>query len=201
MSLPGLPALPPALQRAIDGLNAATAALVVLDQFFPGPQPVWGIFDQAGNNVLVADTVVSFDFRNDWKISDYPQEDGAFGSYNKVATPFDIRIRFSVGGSADDRAQFLTDAQAVADSIDLYSVVTPEATYLNCNVAHIDYHREQHDAANRIVLDVWLNEIRQGSSETGMSVGNVKIPSSSDPESAGQVQAVNPSDNDVSAIT
>ena len=59
-----------------------------------GPQ--WGIWDQNGQPLLVADSVSDIEYAHDYHISDYPQEQGAFESYNKVQMPFQAKIGFFV---------------------------------------------------------------------------------------------------------
>jgi Dit-like tail protein len=173
--------------------NALANGLGISNPFgSPASGPVWGVFDQDGTEILVAESILSFDYRNDWNVSNYPQEKGAFASYNKVNNPYDVRLRISQGGTEDQRTAFLAAAQTVADSLDLYDVVTPEATYSNCNIVHIDYHREQHEGATRIALDVWFQEIRQVSADVGMAEDNTQSINSPDAIIAGQVQALVP---------
>src|SRR5574337_124086 len=82
----------PALLRNVSNIGmAVTGALAVVAKYgslsnFLAPK--WGIF-RADNltPVVIADSVVSVDYRNESRISDFPVELGSFGSYNKVATP------------------------------------------------------------------------------------------------------------------
>ena len=58
----------------------------------PSPlAPQWGIYLD-GEPVVDADSVVTFDYRQEWTVSDYPLEQGAFQSYDKVQTPFDVAV-------------------------------------------------------------------------------------------------------------
>ena len=52
----------------------------------------WGIFDQSGDPVITADTIVEVGYRREYRISDFPVEEGSFASYNKVQTPYDVRV-------------------------------------------------------------------------------------------------------------
>ena len=77
----------------------------------PGPQ--WGIFDQSLQPVIVGDSCLLVDYRKEFRISDYPIEQGDFASYNKVETPYDFKMTFTKGGSSSDRQTFLTAVAGV----------------------------------------------------------------------------------------
>ncbi len=87
-------------------------------------RPPWGLYKD-GVQVVIADNVVSFDFRRDWAISDYPIEQGSFETYNKVETPFGVRLRFSAGGDVVTRQQLIDSLNAAGESLDLLDAVTP----------------------------------------------------------------------------
>jgi hypothetical protein len=123
------------------------------------PAPQWGIYLN-GAPVVVADNVVSFDYREQWKIANFPLEEGAFESYNKVATPFDVRLRFSTGGNDADRQAMIQSIAAAIASTDLYDAVTPEATYQNVNIVHQDYRRTASNGAGLLVIDVYCEQVR-----------------------------------------
>ncbi|MDE2467647.1 MAG: hypothetical protein KGL35_02605, partial [Bradyrhizobium sp.] len=78
--LPGMPALlvPPSINALNSAIN--TAALLQADghiqqSLFSAPK--WGLYLK-GVPVLTADSVSSVEFRNESRISNYPQENGAF---------------------------------------------------------------------------------------------------------------------------
>ena len=166
--------------------------------------PSWGIFNQGGSAVVVADSVSGVEYRQDWQVSDYPQENGGFQSYDKVATPFDARVSFVSGGSLANRQQLLKSVSNIAGDLNLYDVVTPEATYLSCNVVHYEYRRTD-GKAGLIEVRVHLLQIRvtgQGSlsamQQSGASgtatptVQNAADPSGNSTVNLGQVQATSP---------
>src|SRR6266446_5232352 len=103
--------------------------------------PVWGIFDQDGNTVLAADSVASVEYQDPWRISDYPQEQGAFESYNKVKSPFTVKIAFLISGDISNRSDFLETLQRAVESLDLFVVVTPEISYDSANLSFSTYRR------------------------------------------------------------
>jgi hypothetical protein len=152
-----------------------------------GPQ--WGIFLN-GESVVAADSVVSFDYKQDWTLSDFPIENGGFASYDKVQLPFDARITFSAGGSVANRQAFLDSIAAIAGTFDLYDVVTPEEVYQSVNIIHYDYRRTSNNGVGLIVVNIFMNEVRISSAS---SFSGTQTPSGANPVNSGQVQTLTPS--------
>ena len=169
--------------------------------FFGGPAsyPQWGIFNQDGSPVLAVDSTASVDYARDYRISDYPQEQGAFASYNKVQTPYQAKIGFLIGPS---RADFLNNVEAACSSLALVTVVTPEITYANANLVHYGYRRTVNNGVTLIRVDVWCEEVRiagatqLGQTSTTSSTANgpksnitsPQSPNGATPAQVGQVQ-------------
>jgi hypothetical protein len=143
---------------------------------------MWGIFDQSGNPVLTGDSVDSFSFQRDARVSTAPQEQGAFMSYNKVQEPYAPRVTYAIG---EDRTDFLDQVDAAVQSLDLYVVTTPDKAYPNANLVHYDYTRTQQQGVTLLLVSVWLNEIRQG---TGPQLTNTKSMNGASPKVTAQVQ-------------
>lgn len=181
-NVPGVPALPRDPLSA--GIAVALAVVDAVSFFFGGVGQRWGIFLD-GFSVVAADSVVSLDFKQQSYVSDYPVEDGAFETYDKVLTPFDVRLRFSAGGSEANRQALLDSIAAIADTIDLYDVVTPEVVYLNTNVVHYDYKRTSTNGVGLLVVDVWLVEVRVTATA---AFSNTKSPSAAGQVNGGTVQ-------------
>jgi hypothetical protein len=166
----GVPAIfrSPAQAIPLGIINVVADAVSVLHMFGPSQ---WGVFDKSGQPVAVADSVVGVDFRREARISDYPLEQGAFETYDKVQMPFDVRVRFAVSNSIDlpglgslglssYRRDFLSAIDTAFKSLDLYTVITPDATYPSVNIVHYDYRREAKNGATLLVVDVWMEEVR-----------------------------------------
>lgn len=166
---PNVPPLPgvPALARS-NNAQFVAAGLNIIGQLLPfslfGTK--WGIIDKNGAAVITPDSFVDFEFREERKIPNYPIEQGSFQSYNKVSVPFDLRVTVScsgntlgVGGRMSKQA-FLEAIQKLLNSLDLVSVVTPNITYNNCNLVHVDYRREARQGATLILAQLWFQEVR-----------------------------------------
>jgi hypothetical protein len=156
----------------------------------------WGIFLD-GVPVIIADSVQTFDFKTDRRISNYPVEQGGFESYNKVSLPYDVRVRYATGGSAADRANLIDSVEAIIDSLDLFDVVTPEKVYTSANPVHYDYRRTNVNGVGLLQIDIFLEEIRVTASQ---SFSNTKSPTGAAPVAGGNVLPQAPTQNQVTQI-
>lgn len=148
-----------------------------------GP-PQWGIFDQSGSPVLIPDSVADVEYERDYKISDYPQEKGAFQSYNKVQVPFRARVGFYI---AQTRESFLQTLDAKIKSLDLVTVAMPEIQYPSANLTRASYRREVRSGVSLIRVEVWCEEVRIVS---GVVPSDPQSTNGVKSQSSGQVQAV-----------
>lgn len=193
VNVPDVPGVPP-VEFAIPGGNPLPALLTsdLVTQFSAVFGPQWGIF-QDGEPVIVAESVVGYEFRADWTISDYPIEGGVFETYDKVQLPFLAKVRFASGSSTQARSSLLEQVDDAANSFELFDVVTPEFTYISASISHYDYRREAERGVGLVVVDVWLSQaIVQNTG--GLAAGNVQDPTSADPVSGGtQTQQTSPS--------
>ena len=63
-------------------------------------------------------------------------------------------------GSITSRSDFLAQVDRAATSLDLFTVVTPDATYPSVSIVRYDYHRERRNGVGIILVDVWCVEVR-----------------------------------------
>ena len=159
-SVPNLPGVPSLLRSPL-AAAAVTALSPLISSFLGTFSQVWGVFDAGGNAVVTPDTFLGIEYTNSRRIANFPVEQGSFSAYNKVNDPFVGAVRMAVGGTLADREQFLQDLQTLADSLDLYTLVTPEASYSNVNMERFDYRRETRNGAGIIVANCHFVEIRQ----------------------------------------
>lgn len=173
------------------GISDALSGLI-------GTDPVkWGVFDQQGQPVALADSILSVDYSNGSKVSNYPVENGAFASYNKVANPYDVKITMTCGGSEFLRSNFINALDDAADSIDLYNIMTPEKSYFDANIERVDWMRSQSKGAGIIIAELYLVEVRQ----TATAAFSSSIdPGAANSQSQGQIQPAIP-DIPVSVLT
>ncbi|MCS6455935.1 hypothetical protein NX868_10215 [Burkholderia thailandensis] len=192
-NVPDLPGVPPLIRAPGESLGSFALSLITTDAIglLEGLlAPVWGIFDEFGAPMAVADTALSIEYRGDSRISKYPQEQGGFADYNKVQVPYSARVQLACGGSDARRAAFLSSIEASKQSTMLFTVTTPDAHYENANVVAYDYRRTTKNGVTMIVAELYLEEVRQ---TVVAQFASTKSPTASDPISIGQVQAQPPS--------
>lgn len=211
--LPGVPQLPRSLQFPSApplGVQLGLALGALWQAVFA--QTLWGIYKAnkpkkasetadgidevtvvgTRTPVVVPDSFGEFTYDNESTISDFPVEQGQFASYNKVANPFDVVIRFYKGGTKEARKRFLDSLDAIAGTLELYDIVTPEKTYLNVNVTRRRLvRRGERGAFFFAEVDVFFREIRQVTSTytaTATTTENAKNPSAASVANVGVVQ-------------
>jgi hypothetical protein len=190
VDVPNVPGVPPVLRDPALGFSNDLEFMTAddIDTYGQPPEPQWGIFKN-GVPQIVADSVVTMDFRQEYDVSDYPVELGAFQSYNKVASPFTARVRFATGGKLEDRTDLLNGIDAITGDTEVYDLHTPEKTYNSVNVTHYDYERSSTNGVGLIMVDVYITEIRNTAQQ---SFSQVKSPSGASPVANGTVQPKTP---------
>jgi hypothetical protein len=181
-NVPGVPSL-------TSYLSAPVTLLVddALDLVF-GASNDWTILLD-GAEVFDFDSFSTLDFKKEWVIADYQVEDGSFFSYDKVEMPYEVRLRITSGGTAQERQALIEQIDAVAGGTDLFTIVSPEKIYENANVARYSYPRAA-QGVGMIVVDIVFQEIRL--SEPA-SFSNTQQPGSAGQQGGGNVQPVAPS--------
>jgi hypothetical protein len=185
-NVPGVPALLRSLTVPTPGAILNSALGGIAEAAFG--KVVWGVFDQNGTEVLKPDSFLGIDYRNDARVSNYPQEQGAFASYNKVATPFDCRVKMAIGADKAARTEFLETVIRMLGGIDLFTVVTPEVTYVNAALQSYDYRRDSSNGVSMLTVDLVFVEVRITATANFSPVEAPMQPSGADAVSGGQVQ-------------
>lgn len=221
--VPGVPSIP----RSPNFPPAASAALGLVQGLLWRVfqvQTRWGIWDSAGKplgdpsifggmfgNVLDAAglgstlSTGSIDYSKETRVSDFPVESGGFANYNKVETPAAPVVTLCLSGSENDRRTFLDAIDEACKSTDLYSVVTPEVTYVDYAIERYNYQRRNNRGATLLIVEISLKEIRQISSlftlATAALVDAPKNIGASPQADTGKVQAQTPSISTLKSIT
>ena len=195
----------PVLMTADDPSVSKTASTGSYGLFFGAGS------DNEGDLVLSPDSFIGYSYSNESRLSQYPQEAGGFQQYNKVDTPFDVRIRMTKGGKVADVAAFIEVAESLVKATDLtlYDMITPERTYHSCNVSKVSHDHQPGHGANMVTMDIHLTEIRVTASAqysnttsptTTGNLSNAKSPAATDPKITGMVQPQAPSATQQAAV-
>lgn len=192
--VPNVAGVPALVRNAAVIFDTLTFGILGISSIL-GADPVrWGVFNKLGDPIAAYDNVLSVDVRDSMRVSNYPIEDGSFKSYNKVENPIDIRVVMTRGGTEQQRAEFIAAIHDAKKSLDLLSVVTPEATYEGFTIEAFDYMRQLTDGAGMIKAVLTLVEVRQ---IAAAKYSQPKSISAADPRSTGQVQTVDDPSIDV----
>ena len=150
-------------------------------------RPVWGIFLES-ELLIEPDSILALDYHREWTVADFPMEKGAFNSYDKVAKPFDVRLRMTKGGNESTRGAFIRDIETLGESLVLVDVVSPDRTYLGVTITSIGYTQAATNGVGLITFDIALRQVRETAS-SAMSSDVVQDPGSADSKNGGTVQA------------
>ena len=161
--LPGVPAIPRSSTVPTPTLEP-TSNTNLPNTIFASE---WAFVDENGTHVIIPDSFVDFEYREERKIPNYPVENGSFSSYNKVALP---------------------SIQDLMDSLALIAITTPDNTYENCNLIHADYRRESKSGVSIIIAKLYFQQVRV----TQASVVTTSQPSGTPTQNNGQVSPVPP---------
>jgi hypothetical protein len=162
--------------------------------------PIWGVFSQpdstagaAAVQVVDADSVMDFGWRQEYRVSNYPVQQGAFASYKKVFVTFECSVTLTKGGTLEQRTQFLQQIDAVVASLDLFNIRTPEKTYIGCNCTRAELARRGPQNAGYFDVELFFVQISevqaQYSSTNAPSTANSSVPSAVPVANLGNVQA------------
>ncbi|HQS69802.1 MAG TPA: hypothetical protein PLM58_09235 [Novosphingobium sp.] len=186
---PDVPKVPgvPAVARSALNPGTATEPQITQDSITvtATARNQWGIYTTAGALALDPDTIEAVGYDAEYRVADYPIEEGGFETYDKVALPFHNRVIMSKGGTLEQRRAFVKAVEELRGDLELYNVVTPEWTFLNVNIVRIGIDRNREQGAGLITVELQLQEIRQNVSA---SFSATREPASASPASKGSVQ-------------
>ncbi len=187
---PDVPKVPgvPAVARSLINPGTETEPRLTQDSITvtAAAKNQWGIYTTAGAQALEPDSITAIGYDAEYRVADFPIEEGGFESYDKVAVPFQNRVVMTKGGTLEQRRAFLRAVDEIKGNLELYNVVTPEWTYLNVNIVRVSTDRSREQGAGLITVELQLQEIRQNATA---SFSQTRDPASADPVSNGSVQA------------
>lgn len=161
----------------------------------------WGILNDSFVTVVTPDSFLNFENRNEWRLSDYPVQQGSFASYNKVILPFEASVRLSKGGTLSERQAFIKSIDAIAGDTNLYTIFSPEKAYQDVNVTRYEVTRRGAEGAYFLCeVDIYFRQILQVPAQystTAANTTNAQNPAATPPVNQGTLQ---PGDTIPSAV-
>ena len=186
MTLPGMPAIPDFKGLVSAGSDAAISlgGAAILRAIFGD---IWGLVNEYGVPVVLADNVLGLSFQSASTIANAPIEKGSFASYNKIASPSQAVVQMSKGkGGPLQRGAFLAQLIALEGSTLKFYVISPEFVHRNMQIVGVDYARSASEGMQLIVVNVQLEEIREV--KVDYSFEEVAAPSDAKTADGGNVQ-------------
>ena len=154
----------------------------------------WGVFNEYGIPILLADNVMSLKYANSSRISQTPIEKGSFASYNKVSNPYKATVQLSKGsGGTLLRGAFLAQIETLANSTLKFHIITPEFVYTNACIIGYDTARQASEGAQLIKVNLHLEEIREVIVQ--YDTEEVKNPDDAEKKDGGEKQPEKPTDS------
>lgn len=154
----------------------------------------WGVFNEYGIPILLADNVMSLKYANSSRISQAPIEKGSFASYNKVSNPYKATVQLSKGsGGTLLRGAFLAQIETLANSTLKFHIITPEFVYTNACIIGYDTARQASEGAQLIKVNLHLEEIREVIVQ--YDTEEVKNPDDAEKKDGGEKQPEKPTDS------
>ena len=154
----------------------------------------WGVFNEYGIPILLADNVMSLKYANSSRISQAPIEKGSFASYNKVSNPYKATVQLSKGsGGTLLRGAFLAQIETLANSTLKFHIITPEFVYTNACIIGYDTARQASEGAQLIKVNLHLEEIREVIVQ--YDTEEVKNPDDAEKKDVGEKQPEKPTDS------
>jgi len=186
MAMTGIPNIPDFKGLVTSGSNAliGLGGAAIIRAIFGN---VWGLVNEFGVPVVLADNVLGLSFQSASTIVNAPIEGGSFASYNKIATPSQAVVQMSKGsGGALQRGAFLAQLLALEGSTLKFYVISPEFVHRNMCITNVDYARSAQEGVQLIVVNVSLEEVREV--KVNYSFEEVEAPSDAKAVDGGSVQ-------------
>lgn len=161
-NVPNVAGVPPVFRQP-NAPPAVTVPRLASDSAGVGAasRAAWGIYKTDGTIALEVDSIAIVEPSREFRISDYPTEQGGFQSFNKVAQPGEIQVSVTKGGSDADRQAFLNRLDAMIETVGtFFNFVMPDATLLNRSVVRYEYRRAHDRGVTLLTVEIILREVR-----------------------------------------
>lgn len=160
--------LPPGVPALLNGFNSFVGTIIevgsVINQLFElfgDTQSSWGIYEKDLKTIaLEFDGFVEFGVDNSSQIAGYRIEEGQFGSYNKVDSPYEIVLTGIKTGTINEIDAFLRKLDLISNDIKLYSIVTKGQIYNNANMLRYSYRRSPEAGFNILYITMVFVQIQ-----------------------------------------
>ena len=134
----------------------------------------WTLLTENGTDALTFDAMLSVDISAENRVVHEPVENGSFASYNKAASPTQLRVSLARSGTDYDQQAALDTLDRLCGGTDLVTLVTPAQEYAGYNLESYSYNRTDRGGAQLLVVELSLIEIRQVETQAITTVNALK---------------------------
>lgn len=172
----------------VTGLNILSGIASRLPKLNP-PRPIYAIVNsETFEPLTVPDSWGEFAPRFESQTSDYPVEQGAFATYNKVRRPTAVAVTLVKTGSDVARFTWFAAIQQaeVQSPTTLYTLISPQGVYIDYTILSMAYEVRPDRGSNMLFLTIQFVQIPQIPSSDDAKT-NVQEPKSGIVDRIGQV--------------
>lgn len=153
----------------------------------------WNIYDQNANPILSYTSFLGVEVQDQGSVVDAPIEEGSFASYNKVQTPFGLRVTVGKDGTRDELEAFLDSLSELKDTATLILVATPGRLYGPATLESLNYRRTVEAGAYALYVELTIVEIREVKTfVTSTVISGPRNPTSAGNTNTGKTQPEQP---------
>lgn len=159
----------------------------------------WAIYATGTSNpVIQPDSFSTLEFRGEATSANYPLEQGAFASYNKVKLPFSMRLQLVCDNHNMSRTDFLRQLEYMRLSTDLYDIASPDGFYRGVTLLRYDYKRTSRSGVTMITAEAVFEQVNDSgtasysASQTANPVVSSNSPSAASPKNIGTATTAQP---------
>lgn len=170
----------------------------MLVEFFGAYNPVWTLATEDGGDAISFDVFCEMECKGENQVAHEPLEQGSFASYNKQASPLEIRVVLAMTGDPASQQEALDRIDELCEGTELVSLITPQQEYQSLNLESYSYRRNETSGASMLTVELALVEIRQVESAattmatqsptSKISAGNAKEKSNTSKVNTGKTQ-------------
>lgn len=171
---------------------------MIMDFLF-GIQPTWTLTYDDGSAAVSFDVFCEMEMKSENVVASEPLEKGSFASYNKQASPMELRCVLAMTGSFAEQQTALDTLEDLCSGTELLSLVTPQQEYPDLNLESYNYRRNETSGASLLTVELMLVEVRQVESaattqatQQPISKGNAKNASNASKVDTGKMQTKKP---------
>lgn len=154
------------------------------------------LYTEDGEAAVFFDSMLGVEVSTENQVAQEPVEQGSFASYNKSASPRQVKVTLARSGDGYDHDEIICALDELCSGTDLLTLITPAQEYEGYNLESYNYRRSETNGVQLLVVELSLVEIRQVESQATTTVdvkpAQAKNKSDASKANTGKTQAKTP---------